>query len=516
MEITKTTLSLENTGSFPALLLDYLAEKEEIKPFYSFSPTLDGFKEAIQGKKNFSVSNRQVLVDVLEKQYKGFENSPSFAILLDENTFTVTTGHQLNIFTGPLYVIYKIITTINLSKKLKKAYPDYHFVPVYWMASEDHDFEEIASFQLFGKKYTWETAQTGAVGRMNPKEISALLAELPDSFPLFEQAYLENESLADAVRQYMHALFGADGLICLDADDADLKRLFLPVIEEDILTQTASQLVHTRTNELEELGYKAQIHARDINFFYLKEGLRARIIKEGENWAVKDTDIVFTEKEVRAEWENHPERFSPNVVLRPLYQEMILPNLAYIGGPSEVPYWLQLKGVFDHYGESFPILLPRNFALVVTAANQKKIDKLQVGIDEFFDDAVTLKKRYVERISEKSLSLAFEMDEIGEVMQRITRQASSIDATLKAVVEAEQAKIMHALTNLEKRIKKAEERNHETAIQQLLGVQDKLFPNGSLQERVENFLSFYKNDETFLDKLKDTFDPLDFQFNILN
>ena len=224
----------------------------------------------------------------------------------------------------------------------------------------------------------------------------------------------------------------------------------------------------------------------------------------------------WTADEIRAEYEKNPERFSPNVVLRPLYQEMILPNLSYIGGPSEVPYWLQLKSVFDHYDVPFPILLPRNFALVVTAANQKKIDKLQVGIDEFFDDSVTLKKRYVERISEKSLSLAFEMDEIGEVMQRIGRQAAGIDATLKAVVEAEQAKIMHALSNLEKRIKKAEERNHETAIQQLLGVQDKLFPNGSLQERVENFLSFYKNDAQFLEKVKKTFEPLHFVFNIIH
>ena len=516
MEITKTTLSLENTGSFPALLLDYLAEKEQIKPFYSFSPTLDGFKEAIQAKNNFPTSNRQVLVDVLKKQYQGIENPPALDILLDEKTFTVTTGHQLNIFTGPLYVIYKIITTLNLAQELKKAYPDYHFVPIYWMASEDHDFEEIASFQLFGKKYTWETTQTGAVGRMNPKELSTVLAQLPDSFPLFEQAYLENDTLAAAVRTYMHALFGVDGLVCLDADDADLKRLFLPVIEEDLLHQTASQLVHERTIQLEDLSYKAQIHARDINFFYLKDGLRARFIKEGENWTVKDTDIVFTADEIRAEYEKNPERFSPNVVLRPLYQEMILPNLSYIGGPSEVPYWLQLKSVFDHDDVPFPILLPRNFALVVTAANQKKIDKLQVGIDEFFDDSVTLKKRYVERISEKSLSLAFEMDEIGEVMQRIGRQAAGIDATLKAVVEAEQAKIMHALSNLEKRIKKAEERNHETAIQQLLGVQDKLFPNGSLQERVENFLSFYKNDAQFLEKVKKTFEPLHFVFNIIH
>src|SRR5699024_1121789 len=149
------------------------------------------------------------------EQYKGLpikapvqENIES---LKQANTFTVTTGHQLNIFTGPLYFIYKIITVINTSKVLAKEYPDCRFVPVYWMASEDHDFEEINHFNLFGKTYRWETSQKGPVGRFSTESIQAVLDDLPEKVPLFENAYQEGKTLAAATRHYVHELFGAEG-----------------------------------------------------------------------------------------------------------------------------------------------------------------------------------------------------------------------------------------------------------------------------------------------------------------
>jgi bacillithiol synthase len=507
-------IELTDTGVFPKLFLDYISKNENLRSLYNEFPDIEGFGKLIETKK-IQPDVRKTLVASLQKQYEGIENAPDFSTLLNENTFTVTTGHQLNIFTGPLYVIYKIVTTIRLAEELKKAYPSYNFVPIYWMATEDHDFEEIASFSLFGKTYTWETTQRGAVGRMNPASLETILNEMPVAAPPFVDAYLQQTTLANAVRFYMHSLFGAKGLVCLDADAADLKRCFATVIKDDLLQHTANKIVTETTQTLANLGYKTQISPREINFFYLEDGLRERIVKENGTYQVQNTTLQFSEEQLLELIEQSPEKFSPNVVLRPLYQEMILPNLAYIGGPSEVPYWLQLKGIFDHFGVQFPALMPRNFALIVNQTHQKKLDKLGVDVTELFGDEVTLRRNFVARNSDNSLSLAFEIDEINDVFQRIVAKSVSIDPTLKAVVEAENTKVEKALDNLEKRLKKAEERNYETALTQLFTTKEKLFPGGGLQERKENFLNFSSNNPQFLDQLFEAFQPLDYRFSII-
>ncbi|PLK46315.1 bacillithiol biosynthesis cysteine-adding enzyme BshC [Emticicia sp. TH156] len=508
------TLDLKAVGAFPKLFLDYITKNETLTSFYNQYPDIEGFRKAIQSRA-FTQEKRQTLVSVLEKQYANLDSKPDFSLLLDDKTFTVTTGHQLNIFTGPLYVIYKIVTIINLAKQLKDAFPDYNFVPVYWMASEDHDFDEISVFNLFGKNYKWETTQKGAVGRMNPKELRAICDQIPERVEFFQNAYLNHDTLANAVRCYMSHLFQDQGLICLDADSADLKALFAPVMKDDILQHSASHIVKSTSDQLQALGYHTQITPREINFFYLEDSTRERIVKEDNQYKVLHTDIRFSEAEILQLIGTNPERFSPNVVLRPLYQETILPNLAYIGGPSEVPYWLQLKGVFDHYQESFPLLMPRNFALVVNEASRKKIDKLGITTEELFADEVTLRKSFVEKNSRKSLSLAFEIDEINDIFERILKKATIIEATMKGPVEGVKAKSINALEHLEKRIKRAEERNQESSVSQLLALKERLFPGGGLQERKENFLNFYLNDHQFIQKLLDSLAPLDYKFNII-
>ena len=511
-------LPLNEVGAFPKLFLDYISKDQNLAKFYNQYPDIQGFKQIIEERK-FTDTKRKTLVNVLQKQYQNVENKPNLAILSEQNTFTVTTGHQLNIFTGPLYVIYKIVTVINLAKKLKAEFPAYNFVPVYWMASEDHDFAEIASFNLFGKNYQWETEQKGAVGRMNPAELQAIFEQMPEKSTLFEEAYLKNATLADAVRQYMHQLFGSQDLVCLDADDASLKGIFSEIIKDDLLNNTANRIVTETSNELNAMGYHTQITPREINFFYLQNGLRERIVSDNSESAaqfnVLNSELSFSEEKIIQLVDNQADSFSPNVVLRPLYQETILPNLAYIGGPSEVPYWLQLKGIFDYYSEQFPLLMPRNFALVVNQANKKKIDKLGISVEELFADEVTLRKTFVEQNSENSLSLAFEIDDVGEIFERVLKKSLAIDQTMRGAVEAEKSKIIGSLENLEKRIKKAEERNQETSVTQLLALKQKLFPEGGLQERKENFLNFYLNDNLFITKLLAEFDPLDYRFNIV-
>lgn len=507
-------LPLAQTGQFSPLFLDYLAQKNSLHSFYNRFPKPSAFQEQI-AEKSFDEANRRVLVYTLTRQYAHIERKPDLDILLQPNTFTVTTGHQLNIFTGPLYIIYKLITTINLARQLRKAYPSYQFVPVYWMASEDHDFAEINHFTLFGRGYAWQTEQRGAVGRMNPQELKTLFAQIPEKLTLFEEAYLKHNTLADAVRYFINELFGAEGLVCIDADDAALKRLFAPVMRNDLLHQTANGLVQMRTEQLEQLGYKTVITPRDINLFYLDNQLRERIERlPNGSYKVVHTKLRFTESELMTLLDEHPAHFSPNVVLRPLYQETILPNLAYIGGPSEVPYWLQLKGVFDHYQTPFPVLMPRNFTTYVPKVAAKRIHKLGLTPEDLFRDTLALKREYIDTHTRHSLKFDSENKIVNKALDNILHKAQMVDPTLEKAVLAETKRFANAVAVLEKKMRRAEERNQETGVRQLLAIKNELFPNGGLQERTENFLTFYLNDRAFLQTLLTNFDPFDFRMQL--
>lgn len=500
----------EVTG-FSPLFKDYISKNPKLSSFYNQYPDIQGFENIIKTRQ-FEIGHRQVLVDVLKQQYTGIENQPNLDLLLDENTFTVTTGHQLNLCTGPLYVIYKIVSTINLAKALKTAFPTYNFVPVYWAASEDHDFDEISYFNLFGKKYQWQTTQTGAVGRFGCDGLTEILTQLPEPIPVFEKAYTQASTLADAVRLYMHELFGTYGLVTIDADSAKLKSLFQPIVQKELLEQSSAIQLQKSIDALEQLGYKTQVSGREINLFYLKGQLRERIIFENERFKINNSDISLSKDEVLVELANNPERFSPNVILRPVYQECILPNIAYLGGPAEIAYWLQFKTIFDDFGIDFPALLPRNFAMIINQTAQKRMEKLRLDMAAFWKDEISLKTIYLNEHSKNELHLKDEIGTLSSIFQKILDKSNAIDKSLEGAVLGEKQKTINSLENLEKRIKKAEERVHETGINQALALKEKLFPGGSPQERVDNFLNFYINNPHFIQNLIDIFDPLDFRF----
>jgi bacillithiol synthase len=518
MELHK--ISFAETNSFSQSFLDYIQAKDSLKKFFNRSPAVSNFEFQVKEKaKSFTAETRRTLAETVTKQYSSIETTElikkNLTNLTSENTFTVTTGHQLNIFTGPLYFIYKIVTVINTCKKLTEQYPEYNFVPVYWMASEDHDFDEIKYFRLYGNKYVWNSTQTGAVGRFNPKEIKALLNDVPGDTTVFKNAYLKHDTLADAVRDYVNTLFGSHGLIVVDGDSRELKSLFKNVIKDDLKNHTAKILVEHTNSELESLGYKTQVFARDINFFYLDKNLRSRIEKKRDGYAVLDTPISFSENEIITAVEAEPEKFSPNVILRPLYQETILPNLAYIGGPAEVVYWLQLKEVFQHYNTPFPILMPRNFALVMDAPTSRKFKKTGVDLNELFIEKNLLFNHYVTKFSEHKIKLNGEKEAIENYFDTIRQHAESFDKTLGPFVGAETKRAIKSLEKIESKLLKAEKRHQADKLRQIEAVKDSLFPNGGLQERTDNFLNFYQQNPHFIQDCLNVFDPFDFRFNIL-
>ena len=283
-------ISYKETNAFSAAILDYIGGKDQLKPFYQFSPDLKGFSEAI-AKRNFN-GDRATLVDVLHNQYSSIKTSSNVKanlnLLADERTFTITTGHQLNIFTGPLYFIYKIVTAINLAKQLKQEFPDYNFVPIYWMATEDHDFAEINHVKLEDKMLTWDKDASGATGRLSPKDMEEVLSAYKGFLgisengiklsQIVEEAYTRHDNLSDATRELVDALFGRYGLVCVDADEPALKKQFAEIIYQDIVEEHSSKYIAESNTELEKLGYKPQVNPREINFFYMTDGLRERIV----------------------------------------------------------------------------------------------------------------------------------------------------------------------------------------------------------------------------------------------
>ena len=511
-------IAFENTGSFSSIFLDYLKNKPELDEFFGLAPSLENFEQQIKNKRT-SHTPRELVSKVLTEQYRDLVLSGKLVkninLLQRDTTFTITTGHQLNIFTGPVFFIYKIVTVINICRQLKDKYPDFDFVPVYWMASEDHDFQEINHFHLFGKKYSWDLALKGAVGRLPTESLKEILDQLPERVPVFEESYLTQPNLAAATRQIVNHLFGDDGMVVIDGDHPKLKSCFTNVMKDDLIHHQAYHKVIQASEELQNRGYKVQVNPREINLFYLMPDDRQRLVKKDGEYQVLQSEQVFSKTELLAIIDQHPERLSPNVVLRPIYQETILPNLAYVGGPGEIAYWLQLKSTFDHYQVHFPILMPRNHALIINKSQTQKIQKLQIHLDELFLDTHQLKTLFMEKHHDQNLALEQEKEFLADIYETILKKSKRVDGSLEGFVGAEKSKALKMLDNIGKRLKKAEEIKQETSISQLARLREKLFPENKLQERTLNFLNFYLNNPEFIQDLKEQFDPFDFRFNII-
>ncbi|QEK51747.1 bacillithiol biosynthesis cysteine-adding enzyme BshC [Pedobacter aquae] len=522
-------IDYEETRCFSPALIRYIRQDADLKPFYHHPANLAGFKALLANKK--VIANRQALVEVLKEQYQAITNQSAVTQthinqLLQDNSYTITTGHQLNIFTGPLYFIFKIVTAINLAKDLKKEFPHQNFIPVYWMASEDHDFEEINHTYIGGKKIAWKKETAGATGKVDTKSIIQALNEykgilgLSDNAlqlsKMVDEAYTKFAKLADATRYLVNEIFGEHGLVIIDADHPQLKKQFVPIIKQDITKQHSFKNISDTDKALTDIGITPQVNAREINFFYLTDDLRERIIYEGQQYQVLNTAIKFSEDELKQEIENNPERFSPNVVMRPLYQEVILPNIAYIGGGAEVIYWLQLKLNFDFYKVDFPILILRNSAMIANTKLKDKLNRLKLDFKDIFEDIDTLKSRWIKAHSNHILDLKNEWRELECIFERLKLRAHKIDPTLSPSTEAVKVRLEKAILNLEKKLLKAEKKNFADAMSNLDKIKYALFPGGGLQERKENFGLFYvAQGDDFIQNLIQHFIPLDFKFTIL-
>ncbi|HZI54232.1 MAG TPA: bacillithiol biosynthesis cysteine-adding enzyme BshC [Chitinophagaceae bacterium] len=505
MECTSTRLPYRQTGAFSKIALDYIDQDTALRPFFSHPPSLRGLEQAINERKKFP-TNRKVLVDVLQKQYAATTvtaaTQKNIDALLSVNTFTITTAHQNNIFTGPLYFIYKILHVIKLSTTLNESYPGQHFVPVFYMGTEDADLEELNHIYLGDEKLEWNTKQTGAVGRMKiDKDLVALIDRMEgqlvvepngkEIISLIRKYYTIGKELQIATFQFVNDLFGEYGLVVLLPDNAELKRQMRTVFQDDLLQQVASEIVEKSAASLDLAGYKVQANPREINLFYLEDGIRERIVEKNDHYSTVSGKYVFSREEMLTELERHPEKFSPNVILRGIYQETILPNISFVGGGGETAYWLQLKDLFEHYSVPFPVLVLRNSFLVVEKKWQERIAKLGFEVEDFFNDEQELMNRLVMKASANDTKLNGSLSTLDELYESFKKQAAAVDVTLGKHVDALRLKTVHRLQELEKKMLRAEKRKFSDQQRQIQAIRKELFPGSGLQERHDNISYYY-------------------------
>lgn len=528
MEQPVSHLPYGKTGYFNQLVVDFLAEHPNLRPFYKYSPVKPDFEAAIQAKKAFP-QQRDVLVAALREQYKGLniteKVSRNIDSLLESQTFTITTAHQPNIFTGYLYFAYKILQTIKLSEQLKSQYAQYNFVPVYYMGSEDADLDELGHIYIDGKTINWPTRQQGAVGRMQPEGFEDLIAQVKQALgygpytdeliALLEKAYLGHKNIQEATLYLVNELFGRYGLVVLVPDSPVLKKLFIPVMRDELLHGHSFGIVNETIAQI-SAHHKVQANPREINLFYLTETSRERIVRVGDVWKVLHLPVEFTETSLLKELEEHPERFSPNVILRGMLQETILPNIAFIGGGGEIAYWLELQPLFDHYRVPYPILILRNSFLLTDGNAQQRLQKLGLTVTDLFEDIEDLVNRFVQKHTNAALVLKDEYAAIERLFDDLEFKARSIDVTLEASVGAERTRAVKSIGKLEHKFLKAEKKKFAWQTEQIRTLKNRLFPANSLQERKENFMPWYaQQGPAFFDVVLEHLDPLSDQFGII-
>lgn len=527
----KTILPFERVPQLSKSDIAYATGDHRLKPFFAFLPELDSFQSIIQGNEG-RLYPRADLVDALQRQYQGLPShekvSQNIEALRHTHTYTVVTAHQPSLFLGPLYFVYKALSAIRLAQDVEQRLgKPYRIVPVFVLGSEDHDLEEVNKANLFGKQIVWRPEETGAVGSMSAEslrpaldELKGILGESDAAKTLFarvEACYLRKQTFVEATQALLHEFFGALGLVVLNMNDQALKRHFVPVMKAELLEKPSFRLVNETIGQLTELGFKAQAAPREINLFYLMPGLRERIVEEAGRYKVLNTDRAFTQQEILAEMEAFPERFSPNVVLRPLYQETILPNLAYVGGGGELAYWLERKALFQYFGLSFPMLVRRHSVLWLDRETSKKMSKLGFAPEHLFAETDALVRSFVEQNASGEVSLEVEINALKSLFDQIAAKALAIDPTLEKAVLADAVKAVGGLEQWQGRLVRAEKQKHETSLGQLRALKEKIFPSNGLQERHDNFLPYILKygDEGFLGELLRQFESFEKGFLLL-
>ncbi len=500
------------------LFLDYLYEFENVESFYPYDfrnrEKFRGiFQQISESKKELTFN----LSDVINKQYDSNNPSPktiqNIDLLNNNNTMAILTGQQLGLFGGPLYTFYKIISAIKLCRSLTEIYDDYNFVPVFWLEGDDHDFDEIRSFNIIDKdnnplniSYINEENEEdnkGSVGNLVIDErIEIVFKQLTDSIrnseftpaviEILKSCYSKGKTFKEAFRRLIISLFDEYGLVLFDPQDKKVKELLKPVFKKEILDfRKHSEAVINTSAEL-EINYHAQVKVRPVNLFMNYDNGRFLIEPHDELFGLKRKRKKFTQEELLVLLEEQPEIFSPNVLLRPLCQDYLFPTAFYVGGPGEICYTAQAFPLYASYNVIPPVIYPRSSITILEKNISGIISKYNFSIENIFQNGEKMVEIVLDTLTDKSIDELFSksnnqielsMDELREKLFEIDKTIS--DASLKT-----KEKIMRNLDELKSKSIDAQKRKHEAAIRQIQKVVTILYNNNNLQERELNFIYF--------------------------
>jgi len=463
------------------LFLDYLYEFDNVKEFYSADfRNKENYLKVFKSVADSKNDAREKVADILKTQYSSLQSSvltsKNIESLSDKRTMAVVTGQQLGILGGPLYTFYKIITAIKLSRHLAERYDEYNFVPVFWLEADDHDFNEVRSIKVIN-------------------DVSKNLRDTEFKEPLMEKIrsfYAEGSTFKDSFKKLIHWVFDEYGLVIFDPQDKQVKDLLKPIFKKEItdFRQHTQELVHVSAR-LEEL-YHAQVKVRPVNLFLTVENGRYSIEPDENEFKLRRKRKSFSLEQMLEIADNEPERFSPNVLLRPICQDYIFPTAFYVAGPSEISYFAQLKPLYSFYKITEPIIYPRSSATILESSIAKILSKHDLNATEIFIDPDVVKKRILNSLSEVTLEDLFSKvnNEIEIAFDQLRERLFQLDKTISDASKKYKEKIFQALNELKTKAEQAQQKKHEATLRQIDRASVNLFPHNNLQERELNFVYF--------------------------
>jgi bacillithiol biosynthesis cysteine-adding enzyme BshC len=502
------------------LFLDYLNEFNNLKSFYKYNfKDRQEYPRVFKSVSDFPRSFRENVAEIISNQYSGrktsAKTSKNISLLKNKKTLAIVTGQQLGMLGGPMYTFYKIITAVKLSKHLSERYEDYQFVPVFWLEADDHDFDEISYIKLINDnneivkiKYTdnvLEDVNRGSVGYQKIlNTINSFFEEVDKNLRKTEftneimnnikSFYSEGKTFKQAFSDLMFWLFDQHGLIIFDPQDKNIKRLLTPVFQKEIsgFREHTAKLVNVSAT-LEEL-YHAQVKVRPVNLFLNYEEGRFLIEPVENEFRLRGKRKKFTFEELNSLIESEPEKFSPNVLFRPICQDYILPTAFYVGGPSEIAYFAQVMPLYQIYDVPAPIIYPRSSATLVEKNISSAIGKFDLKLHEIFADPEKLKDNIVSKLSQGSLEEIFSKStyEMELIFDKLQEKLFEIDKTMSETGNKYKQNSLNSLNQLKGKALEAQKKKYEITLRQIDKITANLYPDKNLQEREINFL-FYAN-----------------------
>jgi bacillithiol biosynthesis cysteine-adding enzyme BshC len=506
------------SGTFSSLFVDYIGEFGNVQQFYGGNFRDESHWKSLLKRVSQRSLDRSSIVQILGDQNRNFHcgvrTLANIDLLLNDNTVAIVTGQQVGLFTGPLYTILKTLTTLKLVETLTQRYPDYNFVPVFWLEGEDHDFEEVNSIKTLSasndvQEFRYELKRSsdeqnlGAVGKIEFDDtIESLFGNLDESLiqtefkpkvlELFRTAYQKGMTFNRAFAHLMNVLLENSGLVFLDPNDKEVKQLLAPLFAKELAeTPKFCKMVIDQSAELER-QYHAQVKPKSLNLFFFHHGGRYLLEPRPDGYSLKGTRQHLTKEFVEQAVKTSPELFSSNVVLRPICQDWLLPTLAYVAGPAETAYFAQLKPLYDAVNIPVPIIYPRASATILEEKAGKVLERFSISLVDLFRDVEIVKQKVAGEVAELNLDEVFggTLLSVQEALEGIAPVLQTIDPTLLGALENVSRKTTVNIEGLKERAVAAQKRQHEVSLRQIEKVANLVFPQSNFQERELNVVYF--------------------------